>query len=105
MTPDAIHRELLDAHPELGPLFGFDEVLGNFGQFTWEQYLAGNHDLVHRSCDYIEWLLGSCDPDFAAIALSRMFKGVAWGPEVGDWIGPRTRAQLSRTDWAPQNLR
>jgi hypothetical protein len=96
---------MLDMHPELGPLFRFDDVLGNFGWFVWEQFLAGHHDVVHRSCDYVEWLLGDCAPELAELAVRRVFKGKDWSAEVGDWIGPRTRAELRRTDWAPQTLR
>jgi hypothetical protein len=105
VTPESIHRGMLDTFPELGPLFGLNVVLGNFGLFAWEQYQAGNHDLVRRSFDYVEWLFETGDPALATLAVKQMFKNVDYGADVGEWVGPRTRAELSRTDWTPQALR
>ena len=100
MTADSIHREMLETIPELGTTFGFEQVLGNFGWFVWEAYLAGDEDLVRRSLDYVEWLLGAGDRELATLAVRKVFKGHAWGAVIHDWLGPRTRAELAGADWA-----
>jgi hypothetical protein len=99
MESDQAHRLLLREVPELGHLFGFDEVLGNFGQFLWEQHLAGRQDVVARGLAYVEWLHQHESPEVADRALRAFFKGVPWPSSVVDQAGPATTAALLAADW------
>ena len=104
MNSEEIHLRLLREVPELGPYFGTELVLGNFGQIAWEQYFVGQQDIARRAFEYVEWTLVHAPYDLASRALSAVFKGRDWGPEAAAWVGPRTRTELAARDWAPRQL-
>jgi hypothetical protein len=99
MRPDDAHLVLLRAVPQLGALFGFDEVLGNFGQFAWDEHVAGRTEVVARAFEYVEWLQHQDNREAAERAVRAMFKGVAWPRTVVAAAGPATLSALARADW------
>jgi hypothetical protein len=104
VRPDEAHLRLLAAMPELGPEFGMEPVLADFGQWTWMQHLAGHADVVRRAFDYVEWLHEHAPATVAEPALVGMFHDFPWRADVAAWLGPRTRAALRASDWAPTAL-
>jgi hypothetical protein len=99
MESDQAHLLLLHEIPELGHLFGFDEVLGTFGQIVWEQHVAGSRDIAARGLEYLEWLHQHESPEMADRALRAFFQSLPWPSAIVDQAGPATTAALLAADW------
>lgn len=98
-SPSQIHIEMLRRFPELGEDFGIEAVLGAYGYWTWKQAAAGHRERVAASLGCVEKLVTVCPPNLALQAVVSMFDGVGWPLDVGEWIGPHTRALLETQDW------
>jgi len=98
LDPAAVHRRLLDAVPELGPLFGYALVMDDFSLFVLER-AAADRSVAARAFGYVEAVHQSGSRDEAVIADWSLFAGdLAWPDELLELIGPVTRRTLDTLD-------
>jgi hypothetical protein len=100
MNAAEVHLTLLEAVPELGAFFAFDEVFGNFRQFVVERRDRGDEDLVLRALAYVEDLHRTAPANIAALATERLFKNQGWSSDWIERVGPLTADALASASWS-----